>query len=140
MKRTGKQFNQAMARRIMLRDKSACIYCGSIATQIDHVIPASKDGPAITANGVASCAACNTKKKGKLSEEYLVKGLVYLARVGEDIGWVDDLYADRLMRLSYTQDYALRLLLQSELSHSEISFFLSIDEDMLDKIIEEMDS
>jgi len=134
-----KNFGVGMARRIMLRDKGVCIYCGNIATQIDHVIPASKDGPSITANGVACCTHCNMNKKGKLSEEYLVKGLVHLVRIGEDIGWVDSLYTDKLYNMSHTQELALRLLLQSELSRSDISFCLSIDEDTLDEIIGEME-
>ncbi len=134
-----KNFGVSMVRNIMLRDKGTCIYCGGIATQIDHVIPASKEGPAITANGVACCAHCNMSKKGKLSEEYLVKGLTYLARIGEDIGWVNNLYTKRLYNMTRTQELALRFLLQSELSRSDISFCLSIDEDMLDEIIGEME-
>jgi len=132
-------FSQSVALDILRRDSYNCIYCGSIASVVDHVITYSKGGLTTKQNGAACCKSCNTKKKGKLSEEYLVKGLVHLVRSGEDISWVDNLYTDKLYRMSHAQEYALRLLLQSKLSRSEISFLLDIDRDILEKMIGEME-
>lgn len=131
---TRKNFGVDMARRIMLRDKGTCVYCGGIATQVDHVVPASKGGPAIMANGVASCAGCNGKKRGNITEECLVRGLVYLARVGEDINWVDSLYI-KSSQLTENQKRTARILLQSDLSRSDISFIINTSEEELDMFI-----
>ena len=131
MKRVTKQFSQKMARRIMLRDNGTCVYCSGIATQIDHVVPHSKDGPSTVANGVACCTHCNMKKKGKLSEEYLVKGLVHLVRAGEDIDWVDTLYTNRLAQLTQAQELAIRLLTEGGLTRSEVCIILGIKEETI---------
>lgn len=123
-----------MARRIMIRDMGNCIYCDGIATQVDHVIPASKDGPDIMANGVACCTTCNMRKKGRLTEKYLVKGLIHLANVGENISWVDNLY---VYRMSSELIECANLLFECDISRSDISSMLKIDEETLSGIIGE---
>jgi len=138
MKRTTRGFSPKMARDIFIRDSYTCIYCGNIANQIDHVIPYSKDGITAKNNAVACCRSCNVRKKGKLSEEYLVKGLTHLVRIGEDISWVDSLYTKQIRRLTEAEDYALNLLLRGKLPLSEISFVLGIDEEILRYAVEEL--
>ena len=39
-----------------------CIYCGNPATEIDHVIPASKGGTDTLENLVPACKRCNSTK------------------------------------------------------------------------------
>lgn len=132
-------FSQGMALRILRRDNYTCTYCGNIANEVDHVIPYSKGGITTEDNGVACCNSCNMKKKGSLIEEYIVKGLVHLARAGRDINWIDSLYKDKLYRMTHAQEYALRIMLQSELSRSEISSVLNISKDTLEHIIGELE-
>lgn len=131
MKGTSRSFHSGTATSILRRDGYTCIYCDGVANVVDHVVPYCKGGKTITANGVACCTRCNMKKKGKLSEEYLIKGLTHLVKVGEDIGWVDDLYTSRLAQLSSAQEYALELLLRAKFSHPEISFVLDISEEAI---------
>lgn len=74
------------------------------------------------------------KKKGDLAEEYLVQGLVHLAKVGEDINWTDSLY---VMQNTSELIEVVRILLQCELSRSEICLILRISDRTLDNAIGE---
>ena len=124
-----------VATEILRRDGYACVYCGNIANVIDHVIPFSKGGKTIKANGVACCSKCNHKKKGSLIEEFLVKGLVHLAKMGEDISWVDALYTKKLKEPTEIEIYYIEKMVQDGLEPSEISQLLGIDVDTIKEII-----
>ena len=47
---------------IFSHSNSKCVYCGTKAAEIDHVIPRSNGGTNSTYNLVATCRSCNEKK------------------------------------------------------------------------------
>ncbi|OIV37704.1 endonuclease [Mangrovactinospora gilvigrisea] len=49
-------------RALFARDGGRCVYCGSVATSIDHVVPRSRGGQHAWENVVASCRRCNHVK------------------------------------------------------------------------------
>jgi 5-methylcytosine-specific restriction endonuclease McrA len=56
-------------RAVFTRDGQACVYCGSCATSIDHVVPRSRGGTHTWDNVVAACRRCNhTKADRSLAE------------------------------------------------------------------------
>ncbi len=124
-------FSAKVAIKILRRDSYACVYCGNIADVIDHVIPFSKGGKTIKSNGVACCSKCNHKKRDSMNENYLVKGLVHLARAGEDISWIDTLYLRKLEEPTEIEIYYIQRMLQDGLAPLEISKFLSINIDII---------
>ena len=50
-------------RAVFTRDGQTCVYCGSSATSIDHVVPRSRGGTHTWDNVVAACRRCNSRKK-----------------------------------------------------------------------------
>ena len=53
-------------RALFARDGGRCMYCGGVATSVDHVIPRSRGGQHAWDNVVASCRRCNhTKEIGR---------------------------------------------------------------------------
>lgn len=54
---------------LMHRDHFRCMYCGSKAETIDHVVPRSRGGQHIWENCVAACSTCNHRKADKLLTE-----------------------------------------------------------------------
>lgn len=52
-------------RGVFIRDNNACVYCGSRAETIDHVIPRSRGGKHSWDNVVAACAECNHRKSDR---------------------------------------------------------------------------
>lgn len=61
---------KSMRLRILERDNFACKYCGAKATQVDHVIPVSRNGTYDDENLVAVCQPCNFGKGTKLLDEW----------------------------------------------------------------------
>jgi 5-methylcytosine-specific restriction endonuclease McrA len=56
-------------RAVFTRDGQTCVYCGSFATSIDHVVPRSRGGTHTWDNVVAACRRCNhTKADRSLAE------------------------------------------------------------------------
>ena len=56
-------------RAVFTRDGQTCVYCGSSATSIDHVVPRSRGGTHSWDNVVAACRRCNhTKADRSLAE------------------------------------------------------------------------
>jgi hypothetical protein len=47
-----------------------CVYCGNIATSVDHIIPRSKGGENIESNIVPCCQTCNSEKHDRLLTEW----------------------------------------------------------------------
>ncbi len=56
-------------RAVFARDDWTCQYCGTIAENVDHVIPRSRGGMHTWENVVASCRRCNAKKENHLYDE-----------------------------------------------------------------------
>jgi len=54
---------------ILNRDGFCCMYCGSPASTIDHVHPASRGGENTWLNLIACCATCNFAKADRTPEE-----------------------------------------------------------------------
>ena len=97
------RFSENTKTKIMVRDRYTCVYCGGLAQDVDHVVPTSKGGPAIMGNGVACCHSCNMKKRDKLSQLFITRGLLHLSIVGEDTNWVDTLHNDSLLHAPETK-------------------------------------
>jgi 5-methylcytosine-specific restriction endonuclease McrA len=55
---------------IFTRDFWTCVYCGSDAEHLDHVIPKSRGGRRVPINLVAACAFCNISKWNQTPEEW----------------------------------------------------------------------
>lgn len=47
---------------VLARDGGRCVYCGAVATSLDHVIPRSRGGEHVWENVVAACGRCNHAK------------------------------------------------------------------------------
>ena len=82
------RFSPSQIKYIFERDGGICIYCGSPALEIDHVVPVAMGGKARHNNGVCCCKKCNSKKKHHL-DEYLTRGIFWLMQCGEDVSWID---------------------------------------------------
>ena len=123
-----RSYTPYMSNRILKRDSYTCVYCGQPGIVIDHVVPWSKGGKTIMANGVTCCGSCNMKKKGDLDEDFITKGLVHLARKGEDTSWVDELIEDTrpMAYLNDAQVLAVRLLLQADFEATETARMLDL--------------
>lgn len=86
-----RNFNPSMAKIVWERDEGLCIYCGSPAQVLDHVVPFSKGGPTTRANAVCACHKCNREKNTELDMDFLTRGLFWLMQCGENTDWVDKL-------------------------------------------------
>ena len=68
------RFNRSVSRKgILLRDQSACQYCGvrfaAAALTLDHVTPRSRGGQSTWENLAACCFRCNNRKADRTPAE-----------------------------------------------------------------------
>ncbi|MGH8969705.1 MAG: HNH endonuclease [Actinomycetes bacterium] len=56
-------------RAVFARDGGRCVYCGSTATSIDHVVPRSRGGLHEWCNVVSACRRCNHVKADRAVSE-----------------------------------------------------------------------
>jgi 5-methylcytosine-specific restriction endonuclease McrA len=56
-------------RGVLRRDSHRCVYCGSGATTVDHVMPRSRGGASDWENIVTACAPCNRRKGNRTPVE-----------------------------------------------------------------------
>lgn len=56
-------------RRVLERDNERCVYCGSRATTIDHIVPVCQGGRSTWENTVAACKPCNNRKGSRSLED-----------------------------------------------------------------------
>jgi 5-methylcytosine-specific restriction endonuclease McrA len=47
---------------VFARDSGRCVYCGAVATSLDHVVPRSRGGEHSWVNVVSACGRCNHVK------------------------------------------------------------------------------
>ena len=87
--RNGNSVKFSKARRIILRDKWKCKYCGYKLRlediTFDHVLPLSKGGENNVENLVISCSNCNHLKGAKLEFNPDVK---FLSKINEWIRYL----------------------------------------------------
>ena len=75
------------------RDEGLCIYCGSPAQVLDHVIPWGQNGPSISSNLVCSCNKCNIYKgRHPRGLKHLTRAIFWLITHHEDTTWMNDFY------------------------------------------------
>ena len=53
---------------VLKRDNWTCQYCGSVADQVDHIIPRHQGGLDLPSNLVAACSVCNYFKGTSCAE------------------------------------------------------------------------
>ncbi len=70
-KNAGQIPNKELAAWIKVRRNKSCIYCGSISTHIDHIIPLVRGGKHSFDNIEMICANCNFSKRAQTKEEFL---------------------------------------------------------------------
>lgn len=69
---SGKDTRRAFTARqrafIYARDGATCFYCGTTVTRwhADHVLPHSRGGRTLPANGVVACPPCNLSKSNRV--------------------------------------------------------------------------
>ncbi len=56
-------------RAVLQRDNNTCVYCGGVATTMDHVRPKALGGKHTWQNIVAACRKCNGKKGHRTLDE-----------------------------------------------------------------------
>jgi 5-methylcytosine-specific restriction endonuclease McrA len=56
-------------RAVFARDGGRCVYCGGVATSIDHVVPRSRGGRHTWDNVVSACRRCNHVKADRTVAE-----------------------------------------------------------------------
>tara|TARA_B100001057_G_scaffold319492_1_gene319745 strand:+ start:360 stop:560 length:201 start_codon:yes stop_codon:yes gene_type:complete len=64
-----RKFSNRQKRFLFIRSKGKCVNCKCELNKnfhADHIIPFSKNGKTILANGQALCPRCNIKKSNKL--------------------------------------------------------------------------
>jgi len=54
---------------VFARDGGRCVYCGAVATSLDHVVPKSRGGPHTWDNVVSACGRCNHVKADRAVAE-----------------------------------------------------------------------
>lgn len=66
----------------MQRDHHRCQYCGTLATELDHVFPWSRGGLTWAANLVAACFDCNHSKGNRTPDEWrAAKAIAHYGRL-----------------------------------------------------------
>ena len=54
---------------VFARDGGRCVYCGAMATSLDHVVPKSRGGAHTWDNVVSACGRCNHAKADRAVSE-----------------------------------------------------------------------
>lgn len=67
------------------RQGKACVYCGELATTVDHVVPLVRGGTNYEGNLVPCCKSCNSSKAGRMVVEWRTGRR--LPRMARALGW-----------------------------------------------------
>lgn len=68
-----------------------CVYCGDVATEIDHILPVSRGGNRRRRNLAAACRSCNREKVIFTPKEWRVH------RLEHGLSWPPEPYLVRLV-------------------------------------------
>ena len=55
---------------VLKRDKYLCVYCGTTAKDMDHVLPITRGGMHDVLNMVTCCRPCNSSKGNRTPDEW----------------------------------------------------------------------
>ena len=66
----GLLYNTKLREFIFSKTNGKCSYCGTKATEVDHIVPRAKDGTNSTYNLTPTCKSCNQKKSNKTLKEF----------------------------------------------------------------------
>ena len=66
----GPLYQKELRSFIFSRSDGKCVYCGAVATEIDHVIPRSSGGTNSVYNLAASCRTCNQMKSNLTLKDF----------------------------------------------------------------------
>ena len=66
----GPLFQKELRSFIFGRSDGKCVYCGAMATEIDHIIPRAKGGTNSVYNLAASCRTCNQMKSNLTLKDF----------------------------------------------------------------------
>ncbi len=71
----GDPLNPTTRHYILCRDNFTCVYCGKTEPimHVDHVFPKSRGGTDELSNLVCACGHCNTSKRDKTPEEWVIR-------------------------------------------------------------------
>ena len=98
-RKRGQPFSDEVKDEIWERDKGICVYCRGRGEEVDHVVPRSKRGPAIRANGVLTCTTCNVTKRNTVLFDWLFVAFFHLLSVGESLEWLDNLWDEKVQQV-----------------------------------------
>lgn len=66
----GPLYQKELRSFIFSRSDGKCVYCGAVATEIDHIVPRAKGGTNSVYNLAASCRSCNEKKSNLTLKDF----------------------------------------------------------------------
>ena len=66
----GLLYNTKLREFIFSKTNGKCSYCGTKATEVDHIVPRAKGGTNSTYNLTPTCKSCNQKKSNKTLKEF----------------------------------------------------------------------
>ena len=66
----GLLYNTKLREFIFSKTNGRCSYCGTKATEVDHIVPRAKGGTNSTYNLTPTCKSCNQKKSNKTLKEF----------------------------------------------------------------------
>ena len=66
----GPLYQKELRSFIFSRSDGKCVYCGAVATEIDHIIPRAKGGTNSVYNLAASCRTCNQMKSNLTLKDF----------------------------------------------------------------------
>ena len=66
----GLLYNTKLREFIFRKTNGRCSYCGTKATEVDHIVPRAKGGTNSTYNLTPTCKSCNQKKSNKTLKEF----------------------------------------------------------------------
>lgn len=70
---------------VAIMKSGACVYCGGVATSVDHIIPLARGGHEAEYNLVPACGTCNSSKGDRLLIEWRGDRISHAVRVSDKV-------------------------------------------------------